>query len=134
MHMLTCPVCGSRRVEINGRLADNSGWTRCQDCGHTAAPRAFRLDDVASRHDYQRGVSPARHLDSPDAGLVCPSCFQHEHFEIDQVMLTGRTVVTARGWDIATHPHAVSALPSARVHCALCGYEGRLAAFSRKGA
>lgn len=130
--MLACPICGSRRVEIAGRLADNSGWTRCQDCGHTASPRAFRLDDVDARHDYQHGLKPARHLKGPDAGLVCPSCFQHERFEVDQIVLTGRTIVTEDGWDVSTHPHTASALASAHAKCPLCGYEGRVAAFARR--
>lgn len=130
--MLACPVCGSRRIEINGRIKTNTGWTRCQDCNYTASPRIFILEDVAARRHLQRGIYKAKHFDSPDTGLVCPSCFQHERFEVDQVLLTGTTVVTESGWDVTEHPHTIQAMPDARVRCPLCGHVGRLMAFVRK--
>lgn len=130
--MLACPICGSRRVEVYGRIASNTGWTRCQACGHTASPRAFVLDDIEARRHLQRGINPAKHFDGPDAGLVCPSCFQHERFEVDQVLLTGTTIVTENGWDVAQHPHTASAMPDAKVRCPLCGHQGRMASFARK--
>ena len=125
--MLRCPTCGSRRLEVCGKISDDSGWTQCRDCGHRASPRAFV--EGASPTAHRPRPLPTPTLATPALTLTCPACHTGRRFVIGEVVLTGKTIVDDGCWDIMSERHAVSVIPTTRVTCDACGATGPLEQF-----
>ena len=79
--MLRCPACGSRRLEVCGKISDDSGWTQCRDCGHKANPRAFV--EGAGPTAHRARPLPAPTLATPALTLTCPACHTTGYYPVD---------------------------------------------------
>ena len=55
-----------------------------------------------------------------ETGFRCPKCGQTEEFDAFTVVLSGRTHITADGWDYTTYPADVELHPSSRMECCKC--------------